>query len=210
MKSSVEVIKKLKELLEIKTDFELAKILDVKPNTVSSWKSRESLHFEKIIKLCKEYKIDLNSLFLEGAENPSNLNMSKRRVKMVSVEHHFEYCLDSHNALAVCPTFIYPTEEEVDTAFQISSENMYPTIKVSSYVLSKKISLQDLKPWNLYVLVLKDKGIVCYRFKRKTDTSELFFISDNENYENLIVSENQVKEVFCVRGAFIGNNKNLS
>lgn len=210
MKSSIEVIKKLKELLDIKTDFELAKLLDVKPNTVSSWKSRESLHFEKIIALCEMHKIDLNTLFLAGTESNNSFNIYKRRVKMISVEHHFEYCLDAKNALAICPTFIYPTEEEVDTAFQISSENMYPTIKVSSYVLSKKISLQDLKPWNLYVLVLKDKGIVCYRFKRKTDTSELFFISDNENYENLIVPENQVKEVFCVRGAFIGNNKNLS
>ncbi|MEK6451147.1 MULTISPECIES: helix-turn-helix domain-containing protein [Myroides] len=210
MKSSIEVIKKLKELLEIKTDFQLAKLLDVKPNTVSSWKSRESLHFEKIIALCEIHKIDLNTLFLEGSENINGFNLHKRRVKMISVEHHFEYCLDAKNALAICPTFIFPTEEEIDTAFQISSENMYPTIKVTSYVLSEKISLQDLKPWNVYVLVLKDKGIVCYRFKRKTDTNELFFISDNENYENLIVPENQVKEVFCVRGAFIGNNKNMS
>ncbi|WP_286429952.1 helix-turn-helix domain-containing protein [Myroides odoratimimus] len=39
MKSSESVIKKLKQLLGIKTDLELANILEVKPNTVSSWKS---------------------------------------------------------------------------------------------------------------------------------------------------------------------------
>lgn len=209
MKSSDNIIKKLKQLLGLKTDLELANILHVKPNTVSSWKSRETLQYEKIILLCKENKIDLNDLFFDETNRANSTDLQKRKVKMVSVDHHFEYFLNPERVWATSPSYIFPTEEEVDTAFQIATENMYPTIKVSSYVLTKKIDLKDIKPWNLYILVLEGRGILCYRFKRVTDKNELFFISDNENFENLTVSPDQIKEIFCIRGAFIGSIKSL-
>lgn len=209
MKSIDSIIKKLKQSLGLKTDLELANVLHVKPNTVSSWKSRQTLQYEKIILLCKDNKIDLNELFLSESSDVNCGNIQKRKVKMISVEHHFEYYLNREKTYAISPSNVFPTEEEIDTAFQIATENMYPTVKVSSYVLTKKIQLEELKPWNIYVLVLQDKGIVCYRFKRITENKDLFFISDNENFENLIVSENKIREVFCVRGAFISNLKSL-
>ncbi|MGL4582498.1 MAG: LexA family transcriptional regulator [Flavobacterium sp.] len=210
MKSSESVIKKLKQLLGIKTDLELANILEVKPNTVSSWKSRETLQYEKIMNLCKEHKIDLNELFFSNTHKVFNTDLQKRKVKMISVDHHFEYFLNPERTWATSPSFVFPTEEEVDTAFQISAENMYPTVKVSSYVLTKKIELEDIKPWGIYVVVIEGKGVLCYRFKRYTENGDLSFISDNETYDNLVVKPQDVREIFCVRGAFLGNLKNLS
>ncbi|WP_010254601.1 helix-turn-helix domain-containing protein [Myroides injenensis] len=63
MQNATVVIKKLKKMLGIKTDLELSRILDVKPNTISSWKKRNSLQYDSLIALCKEHKIDLNELF---------------------------------------------------------------------------------------------------------------------------------------------------
>lgn len=44
-----DVIRRLKQLLGFKTDLELANLLGIKPNTLSSWKIRETLRYDKII-----------------------------------------------------------------------------------------------------------------------------------------------------------------
>lgn len=130
MQNATVVIKKLKKMLGIKTDLELSRILDVKPNTISSWKKRNSLQYDSLIALCKEHKIDLNELF-----------------------------------------------------FADSSD--------------------------LYLFVLEGRGMLIYRYKRVTDTGKLLFISDNPNYENLEVNPTDIREIFCIRGAFLPNFKGI-
>jgi len=205
-----EVIGRLKQLLGYKNDLELANVLGIKPNTLSSWKIRETLRYDKIIEICKANKIDLNDLFLTHPNSILNVDVERRRVKMISVDHQIEYFLNPEKCCGTSPSCIFPTEEEVDMAFQIGIENMYPTIKVSSYVLSKKIELTDIKPWHIYLFVLENKGILCYRFKRYTTEGELLLISDNPAFDNLVVKPDEIRELFCIRGAFLSNIKNLS
>lgn len=209
MQNATAVIKRLKKMLGIKTDLELSKILDVKPNTISSWKKRNSLQYDSLIALCKENKIDLNELFFTDSSAVYNNAYQKRKAKMISIDHHFEYFLDPQKALASAPSFIFPTTDEVDTAFQIASENMYPTIKVSSYVICKKIELSAIHPWQLYLFVLEGKGLMIYRYKRMTDTGKYLFISDNSSFEHIEVEANEIREIFCVRGAFLPNFKGI-
>lgn len=194
----------------IKTDLQLADILDVKPNTISSWKKRDSLQYEGLIALCKDHKIDLNELFFSDSTAVYNTSYHKRKVKMISIDHHFEYFLDPEKTLATAPSYVFPTTEEVDTAFQVSVDNMYPTIKTTSYVITKKIELDELQLWHIYLFILKDKGIVLYRYKRKTEDNKLLLISDNTAFENIQVKIEDVKEVFCVRGGFMPNMKNAN
>lgn len=205
-----DIIKRLKQLLGYKTDLELAKLLEVKPNTISSWKTRNTLQFEKVIEICKQHRIDLNELFLTNPNAVFNVDLENRRVKIISVDHHMEYFLNPEKCYATSPTCIFPTDEEIDTAFQIGTESMYPSIKVSSYVLTKKILLEEIKPWCLYVLVVEGKGILCFRFKHITEDGSYLFISDNESYDNLVVQEAEIREIFCIRGAFLANSKGMS
>ncbi|EHQ41367.1 LexA family transcriptional regulator [Myroides odoratus] len=205
-----EVIKRLKQLLGYKNDLELANLLGIKPNTLSSWKVRETMRYDKIIAICKKHKIDLNDLFLAHPNSVLNVDLENRRVKMISVDHHIEYFLNAEKCCGTSPTCVFPTEEEIDMAFQIGVENMYPTIKVSSYVLTKQIDLSEIKPWHIYLLVVEGKGILCYRFKRYTPEGELLFISDNPAFDSFLVEPKDIREIFCIRGAFLPNIKNLS
>ncbi len=209
MQNATAVIKKLKRMLGIKTDLELSNILDVKPNTISSWKKRNSLQYEGLIELCKVRRIDLNELFFKEACALHNNSLQKRKVKMISIDHHFEYFLDAEKTLAEAPSFIFPTTEEVDTAFQVAPENMYPTLKVSSYVITKKVEIKDIQPWHLYVFVLKGRGLMTYRFKRLLENNHLLFISDNSNFENIEIDPIDIVEIFCIRGAFLPNFKGI-
>jgi hypothetical protein len=68
---------------------------------------------------------------------------------------------------------------------------------------------EEMKPWNIYVLIIENRGVLCYRFKRLTDSKEWLFVSDNHTFEDLTVRANEVREVFCVRGIFLPHIKNL-
>lgn len=55
-------ITRLKSVLNIKTNAELATILGVKPQTISNWKSRKSPQYDIIITKCLDIGIDFNYL----------------------------------------------------------------------------------------------------------------------------------------------------
>lgn len=52
------VIERLKKVKGLHSDVELAQLLEIKPNTVSTWKKRNSLDYEKIFSVCHDQ--DLN------------------------------------------------------------------------------------------------------------------------------------------------------
>lgn len=211
MQSAKGVIRRLKEFLKIKTDLELATILGVKPNTISSWKKRNSLQFETIIELCKKSNIDLNELFYSDVINyKSERQKTSKEVKLVSSEMHFQYLLDSKETLDSLSVFNFPFLEDVEIGFQVISENMVPTVRVSSYVICKKIELSAIKPLDIYVLHLKNKGLFVYRFEREEVNGTLIFGSDNRAFQDTEINPSDIEEVFVVRGAFLPSFRGLS
>lgn len=211
MQSAKGVIKRLKEFLKIKTDLELATILGVKPNTISSWKKRNSLQFETIIDLSKKNKIDLNELFYSDVVNyKSEKQKNSKEVKLVSSELHFQYLLDSKDTLASLPTYDFPFLEDVEIGFQVISENMVPTVRVSSYVICKRSELNILKPLEIYVLHLKNKGLFVYRFEREEVSGTLVFGSDNRAFNEIEINPHDIEEIFVVRGAFLPSFRGLT
>ncbi|MGQ8870596.1 helix-turn-helix domain-containing protein [Myroides sp. TSA_177.3] len=193
------ILSKLKYLLGYKHDKELASLLGVKPGTISSWRTRGALRFDKIINLCKIYNIDLNELFLIK----SNRNNKDVKLVMVPVEYHLLYFLNPVEYISKSFLYSFPTEENVDIAFQIGFNNMYPTLVVSSYVLAKKIDLKDIQPLNLYVIVVQEKGILFHRYQSDTNNDEFVFSSDNPHFKNFLVKVNDILEIFCIKGLFI-------
>lgn len=211
MQSAKGVIKRLKELLKIKTDLELATILGVKPNTISSWKKRNSLQFETIIELCKENNIDLNELFYSDVVNyKSEKQKNSKEVKLVSSELHFQYLLDSKDTLESLPIFNFPFLEDVEIGFQVISENMVPTVRVSSYVICKRLDLKSIKPLEIYVIHLKNKGLFVHRFERVELNGTLIFGSDNRAFSDIEINPRDIEEVFVVRGAFLPSFRGLA
>lgn len=63
------LIDRLKSELSIKKDKDLCLLLGIKHNTLSTWKKRDTLDFNKILELCEKYNLDLNFIFFEEEEN---------------------------------------------------------------------------------------------------------------------------------------------
>src|SRR6476620_5359325 len=92
------ILQKLKFALKVRTDIELSEILNVKPNTISSWKKRDTLDYSGIIAICELYEIDLNDIFYSKS-NSKNYDSLEDGTFLVSRESQFQYCVDNKSIL---------------------------------------------------------------------------------------------------------------
>lgn len=65
-----ELIIKLKQLYNMSSDIQLCRKLGIKPNTLSTWKVRNSVDFKLIISKCDD--LDFNYLFKGHLKNESS------------------------------------------------------------------------------------------------------------------------------------------
>jgi transcriptional regulator with XRE-family HTH domain len=68
VKEVVEILKRVKQAKNIKTDADLAKFLHVKQNTLSMWKSRNKMPYKLLITMCEKENINLSWLFTGRGE----------------------------------------------------------------------------------------------------------------------------------------------
>lgn len=99
---SIKSIERLKESLEISKDKELVEALGIKQNTLSTWKSRNTLDYSVIISFCEERGIDLNYIFLgvrsEGSpaseltdqDRISNLELNYKKLDLIVSKMYIE------------------------------------------------------------------------------------------------------------------------
>lgn len=63
MKNLNDILNRLKEVLELKTDTELTEKLDLSTGVVSNWKARNKIPYNEIFSICENNKIDINYIF---------------------------------------------------------------------------------------------------------------------------------------------------
>lgn len=64
-----KIIKRVKECLKLKRDVELANLLNVKQNTISSWKKRNNIDLTTIITLCEPVGVSIDWLIYGKGES---------------------------------------------------------------------------------------------------------------------------------------------
>lgn len=148
------IIDRLKEELLIKTDKDLCQIIAIKPNTLSTWKKRDTLDFNKVISLCEERNLDLNYIFFDEREIVDN--------KEVIVN-------DEVGAPKIIIEPVSPTIEEL-ARFQLVNTNRnialfdsfnsyHPRFKNRQMVLGQKSSKKLLKPDEVYIIKCEDSSV---------------------------------------------------
>ena len=64
-----KIIQRVKDVVGVKTNYELSELLEIKPNTISSWKKRGNIDLNKIISICEHYKVSTDwVLYGKGGE----------------------------------------------------------------------------------------------------------------------------------------------
>ncbi len=200
------VLERLKKHLQIRTNIDLANILNVKPNTISTWKKRNSMDYELIVSVCEKHGIDLNEVFyddstvVEVEKNNYNQNIS-----VVTREFQYQYVnhLGEDTFMSQIPKYNFPfISGENMRAFQVTGNMMHPTLEDNSIVIARKLdeyeSISDNKN---YVIVSKIRGIFINRVQTLFDSpDELLLINDNKMIpQEIKIHVNEIAETWEVK-----------
>lgn len=198
--NAINVIDRLKKALKIRTDIELSEFLNIKPNTISTWKKRNTVDFDSIISICELYELDLNEIFL----NKKKISGYSAETPLVSREVQFQYVRENDIAsfIDILPKYSFPFVNADETrAFQVISNNMFPFIEENSYVVCEKIELNDVENTAMVVAVSKQKGLFLNRIS-KSEVNENTYIlsSENDFFNEVILQASEITELWLIRG----------
>ena len=208
--NAIKIIERLKKSLKIKTDIELSEFLNIRPNTISTWKKRNSVDYDSIIAICELYEIDLNQIFLDRTETASY----SATTALVCREMQFQYSKeDDVSALVdILPKYNFPfVTAEKSRAFQVTSNNMFPVIDENTFVICEQIEIDSVADNSIVVLVSAEKGLFINRIvKNEQKKGQYFLTSENDFFREITIDKNEIKEIWNVCGvlSYDINNQN--
>ncbi|MBC9797600.1 LexA family transcriptional regulator [Sinomicrobium weinanense] len=200
------VLEKLKKYLQVKTNIELASILQVKPNTISTWKKRNSLDYELIVTVCEKFDIDLNDLFFDSYNGNDMEEIDRdRNIHLVTRELQYQYVnhLGEESFLNDVPKYHFPfINNDNMRAFQVTGNMMYPTLEDNAIVIGKHLrSPQEITNNKNYVIVSKLRGIFINRVRTSYNSpDELLLVNDNKMIpQEIKIHTDEIAEIWEVR-----------
>lgn len=195
-----DVINRLKSLLKLKTDIQLSEFLNIRPNTISTWKKRNSLDYETVISICDLYELNLNEVFLNKRTGIS----SGATTPLITKESQFQYAsgFDRQSLMDAVPKYNFPfIDNDNSQAFQVVSNNMFPLIDESSFVLCTASALSEVWDNKVAVIVARHKGIFLNRVSRDAFKDDhVHLTNENDFYNEVVLKESEISEVWLVRG----------
>ena len=193
------IVDRIKKIMRLRWDHELADALGISTMTLSSWKRSEEQLLRGVIEFAIENKMDINTLLYPSV---NNRDYKKKEIKVLRSEDLYSYLLNPAATLLRIPSFDFPFKEDVSLAFQVISPNMEPALVATSYVLTGEVLQDNLTVRNIYVLLVPNKGIYYLRYNGRNEEKQLMFSSDNKNYTDYMFKVGEVIKYYEVRGVF--------
>ena len=203
------ILKKLKNALKISTDIQLSEFLNIKPNTISTWKKRNSLDYASIISICELYEIDLNEIFFEKKNLKKDYNNYSSETPLVSREVQFQYCIGSAGILENLPKYNFPFVRAEETrAFQVLSNNMFPVIEENSFAVCESCEIDTIPDNSLVVIVSKAKGLFINRITKSDKPDTFILSSENAFFNDVMIPITEIDEIWLLKGVLSYNINN--
>lgn len=199
------ILKRLKKALQINTDIELSKLLDIKPNTISTWKKRDTLDYSAIISICNFHEIDLNKILSEKNHNEKTNNIILNNTPLIKREIQFEYCLGNEDLLNSLPKYHFPfIQSKISRVFEIVSNNMEPLVNANSFVVCEIADIKSIEEDAIVVIISKTKGLIINRIINNSPLENNFTLSnDNAFFKNTTIDSEDIKEIWTVKNILI-------
>ncbi|UMY64787.1 helix-turn-helix domain-containing protein [Flavobacterium sp. HJ-32-4] len=200
IQNATDVIARLKEVLKIRKDIQLAEFLNVRPNTISTWKKRNTLDYDALIRICDLYELDLNEILL-GKNRMAGLSSETPLLKR---EVLFQYTAGTDRGALMEGTTRYNfpfISTEQSMAFQVVGNNMFPVIEENTFVICEKTFLYDVRENWLVVVVSKQKGMFVNRIAGNPGhMGELVLTNENKRYNDIRLLFTEIDEIWRIIG----------
>lgn len=198
--NAILIIDKLKKHLNINTDLDLSELLNVRPNTISTWKKRNSLDFNLIVALCEKNNIDLNDLFFNKPSTQLYVSDKSQETPLISREIQYKYCMGNLD-LSTLPSYNFPSIKSAHSrAFQVTSNNMLPLIEENSYVVCESATIDSLPDDAIVVIVSKTQGLFINKLiNSKNNNAPLLLRSVNPFFKDLSLNAEEINEIWLIK-----------
>lgn len=87
------ILKRVKDLVNVKRDFHLAGLLNIAPTTLSNWKKRNSIDYKLVIEFCVERGFDLDFVLAGVETNRDNTQIENLAAYLID-KVRFEFAKD--------------------------------------------------------------------------------------------------------------------
>ncbi|HMI08526.1 MAG TPA: helix-turn-helix domain-containing protein [Flavobacterium sp.] len=203
------ILKKIKNSLKITTDIQLSEFLNIKPNTISTWKKRNTLDYSSIIAICELYEIDLNEIFFEKKNLKKDYSNYSSETPLISREVQFQYCIGGLAILESLPKYNFPFVRAEDSrAFQVISNNMFPVIEENSFAICESCELSSVVENALVVIVSKARGLFINRISKASKPDSYTLSSENTFFNNVSLHISEINEIWLIKGVLSYNVNN--
>ncbi|ATC39626.1 LexA family transcriptional regulator [Elizabethkingia anophelis] len=201
------ILNDIKSYLGFKTDSDFADFLGIKQNTLSNWKSRNTIDYELIITKCDE--INANWLLTgEGEMLKKNMLLMKTTepsdgLPLIPIEAMAGYgsgamqVMDYDTSYYVVPEF---TELKAEFMIRVKGSSMSPKYNSGDLLACKKISLGKFFQWNKAYVLDTEQGALVKRVKPSKQEGCIQLVSDNANYDPFDISLSDIYSIAIVLG----------
>jgi len=150
------IISRIKEFASLENDLEVAKLLDLKPNTFSERKKKGSIPFKQLVKYSEENKIDLD--WLLNGKRKFKLNIGSEGIEQTN-ESRSHYSMSAYGNVDLDLDKVLDRQKEIYSLIN-SAKDRYE-IELSPFVVAliAEITAEySIKKDDLYRLVFMLKS----------------------------------------------------
>lgn len=210
------IINEIKKYYKYDTDKDFADFLGIKPQTLSSWYSRNSFDIQLVYSKC----IDISSDWLltgKGSmlrtQNEDKIESGVKAlivsgtkgVPFVTVRAVGGFGSESFSIsnMDVKEYYVIPkfNHKKVDFMIEVEGSSMYPKYSSGDVVACTILREASFLQWNkTHVVATMDQGILIKRIQEGSSTDNLLMISDNDSYKPFEVPRSQITGIALVVG----------
>ena len=206
-----KIIREIKLYLGVKNDTELADFLGIKQNTLSTWKSRNTMDYDLVISKCdfidanwlltgegEMLKSDNNTPIVAEPQLPSGVPMLPFDA-FAGIGTDVEGVnLDTIEERYVVPLF---DGMKMDFMIPVRGSSMYPKYNSGDVVACRMVQELLFVQWNkVYVLDTISQGVIIKRLKKSDKEGFVICKSDNEQYEPFEIPMSDIRTIALVVG----------
>ena len=205
------ILSKIKSHYNFEKDADFARFLEIKPQTLSSWYSRNTFDIELLYSKC----VEINPEWLltgKGEmlkrENTSTETSKEESVKGIPLVNATAIGGYGNNVFSfeerdVKDYYVIPKfkHKQVDFMIEVEGSSMYPKYNSGDVVACRIIKERNFIQWNkTHVIATREQGIIIKRIKPSDAPNSLLMVSDNESYDPFNVPEEEIEGLAIVVG----------
>lgn len=179
MRDIENIIERMKQVTETKTDLELAAVLGIRSNTISTWRKRRSIPYEHLDHLAQAKSILLDWFLDEGSAKSCQRGVPLLRSLPQNWPDISPEDIETYLHL--------PEARPSQWALRARGQSMAPTVQHGDLVLFEKDAATQSTIGNL-VVARSGMGEVLVRWLRQRN-NEWFLASDNPEYGTVPITE---------------------